>query len=671
MGLVLAVSLWLTGATFIVPAQAQTMEELQEQINDLLTQIASLQEQLAGDADDAVDAVERFTFTQNLTLGSRGVEVTALQDYLTDEGHFTFAGGSTGFFGPITQSAVSAWQAANGVTPTAGFWGPISRAMYDALTPADVPADEPTDEPTDETVTLEGGAGSIRNADFVGTLNNEEVGEGQNDVGVAGLTIEADTGSDIMITAVELNFDQVTANQDFRRYANEVSVWVDGEEHARVDATEFEDDRNFNATVSLSSGAVIQAGETGDLVVKVSGISNLDSDDAGDGWTVGFESLRFVDAQNASVTDNSTGDIGIDDGGLDYIIVGADEVEFSFETLATSQNTEIKFAKDVDSINDARVINVDDVNDTDGVELLSFTIEIEGTGDVNLDDLPVLLTSIEATGTDFDAPGDLISRLTLTMDGVQVGSESVSGVLAQQQPGGTNTQTVTFDRMNLDLNGGQTYEFVVLADIIETDGVLDDGDRIRAEIGVDQVTAADFEDSVGDNVTNKTGTAVADEHELRDAGIMVTFVSASAVESHSGDIGLALDHDEGTFKVVFDVTAFDGDAYIDATAPHVAGTLASDYDMTGTATYISSLIDSPTATSGGSGLTAGFLVNEGTTDRFTITVVAAAGADGFFKMSIEGIRYVIGTAFAEGATSHAFNLDEFETESISLNFDAT
>ena len=73
------------------------------------------------------------SFSTSLTLESQGADVTCLQDYLTGTGHFTFSGGSTGYFGPVTQTAVAAWQAANGVAPAVGYFGPISMAKYTAI----------------------------------------------------------------------------------------------------------------------------------------------------------------------------------------------------------------------------------------------------------------------------------------------------------------------------------------------------------------------------------------------------------------------------------------------------------------------------------------------------------------------------------------------------------
>ncbi|MBI2618342.1 peptidoglycan-binding protein [Candidatus Kaiserbacteria bacterium] len=72
------------------------------------------------------------SFTRSLTVGATGDDVTCLQTYLQGTGHFTFTG-AKGYFGSITQSAVAAWQAANGVSPAVGYFGPLSQAKYTAV----------------------------------------------------------------------------------------------------------------------------------------------------------------------------------------------------------------------------------------------------------------------------------------------------------------------------------------------------------------------------------------------------------------------------------------------------------------------------------------------------------------------------------------------------------
>ncbi len=70
----------------------------------------------------------------NLTLGSRGDEVVTLQTELVAEGHLVMpAGVALGYFGQLTMNAVIRWQKANGITPALGYFGPKSRAVFNAL----------------------------------------------------------------------------------------------------------------------------------------------------------------------------------------------------------------------------------------------------------------------------------------------------------------------------------------------------------------------------------------------------------------------------------------------------------------------------------------------------------------------------------------------------------
>jgi len=69
------------------------------------------------------------TFVTNLTVGSRGSDVVALQQFLVSKGFLQMpVNVSYGYFGPITKAAVARWQAANGISPAVGYFGPISRA---------------------------------------------------------------------------------------------------------------------------------------------------------------------------------------------------------------------------------------------------------------------------------------------------------------------------------------------------------------------------------------------------------------------------------------------------------------------------------------------------------------------------------------------------------------
>lgn len=68
-----------------------------------------------------------YTFTRNLTLGSRGEDVGELQKILIAGGFLNIAT-PTNYFGQLTRTAVAKWQAKNGL-PATGYFGPLSRAF--------------------------------------------------------------------------------------------------------------------------------------------------------------------------------------------------------------------------------------------------------------------------------------------------------------------------------------------------------------------------------------------------------------------------------------------------------------------------------------------------------------------------------------------------------------
>ena len=124
----------------LTPASAATTAELQAQIQALLAQIQQLQAQISTQGGSTSSSTAQCTFTRDLTVRSNGADVKCLQEYLNASGYTVASSGpgSTGnettYFGVLTERAVAKWQAANGVTPSVGYFGPKSRAEYVALT---------------------------------------------------------------------------------------------------------------------------------------------------------------------------------------------------------------------------------------------------------------------------------------------------------------------------------------------------------------------------------------------------------------------------------------------------------------------------------------------------------------------------------------------------------
>jgi len=66
-----------------------------------------------------------YNFTKDLTVGSKGADVTALQNIVG-------VSPATGYFGSITKAAVIQYQLAKGITPAAGYVGAKTRAVLNS-----------------------------------------------------------------------------------------------------------------------------------------------------------------------------------------------------------------------------------------------------------------------------------------------------------------------------------------------------------------------------------------------------------------------------------------------------------------------------------------------------------------------------------------------------------
>src|SRR3989338_8971115 len=140
----LATAVTISGVAAFVPlaavadhTTAHTIEQLTAQIVALQAQLGSLSGTPATPA--AGSSASKCAFTRNLSQGVRGDDVMCLQKYLNSSGHQVAASGAgspgneTMSFGGLTKAAVMKWQAGNGVSPAAGYFGTLSRAKYDSM----------------------------------------------------------------------------------------------------------------------------------------------------------------------------------------------------------------------------------------------------------------------------------------------------------------------------------------------------------------------------------------------------------------------------------------------------------------------------------------------------------------------------------------------------------
>lgn len=144
----LAATITISGAAAFVPLAAVADHTTAHTIEQLTAQIVALQAQLqalsgasaaATTPSAAATSAAKCAFTRALFMGVRGDDVMCLQKYLNSSGYQVAASGAgspgneTMTFGGLTKAAVAKWQAGNGVSPAAGYFGTLSRAKYDSL----------------------------------------------------------------------------------------------------------------------------------------------------------------------------------------------------------------------------------------------------------------------------------------------------------------------------------------------------------------------------------------------------------------------------------------------------------------------------------------------------------------------------------------------------------
>lgn len=601
-------------------AKAATIAELQALIADLTAQLSAL----SGGSSSC-----GYMHSMTLRQGMSGSQVMALQTALGIS--------ADGKFGPMTANAVMNFQGSHGLTKD-GVVGPMTGAKICAGNPN-------PGNPNPSNPGLEGDFGTISDVNELSSYNNEEVGEGSEDVAVLGMEVEADSDGDIMVQSVKVSFEGAsnTGSDNLDDYLESVSIWMGDEMVGEADADEFSEDSSVYTKTIAVDDSIVRADDTEKFYVAVTAVNNLDSDDiSGDAWTVDVENIRFEDGSGVVTTET-----GYDLNGMN--------VPVDFVTFSQSSDTELKVRADSDSP-EAGIVVVDESDETDDVVLLTGSLELEGDSDAVIDELPVTFT-VGGTATDVD---NVTGSVTLVLDGEEY-TETVSTSTA------TST-TITFDDLDFDMSAGDEIDFEIRADIYEMDANdFVEGDTLLASISSTNRSAIDVENEEGDQLddsSEKSGTAIGEAQEFRTQGIMLELVSTDAeVMVDDGAID-----DTGTFTIKFKVTAVGDDAYIATHTPLTYYPYTVDIAGTATTAGVTAVITNNTD----SDLTSAYnwLIEEGESETLTLTVskVNSAGTAnaGLTRAVLTGVKWD-DTDDNSPDNTYSSNMDDFKTEYVSMN----
>ncbi|MDP3935050.1 MAG: hypothetical protein Q8Q46_02465, partial [Candidatus Giovannonibacteria bacterium] len=154
----------LSGAAIAIPfvanaalteAQIQSIISLLQSFGADASTIANVNSSLHGQATTGSAGTSACSFTRDLTVGSRGDDVTCLQTALN-------VSPQSGYFGPLTKAAVVKWQTDNGVSPAAGYFGSISRAKYSSAVVVTTPTTPTTPTTGGTPAAVPAAAGTLR-----------------------------------------------------------------------------------------------------------------------------------------------------------------------------------------------------------------------------------------------------------------------------------------------------------------------------------------------------------------------------------------------------------------------------------------------------------------------------------------------------------------------------
>ncbi len=540
-----------------LPAFAVTTAELQAQIAALLAQIQTLQTQLATTGGTTV--VSSTTFTRNLTVGSKGDDVKALQQWLNASGYKVSASGAgspgneTTVFGPATKAALAKYQAANGISPAVGYFGPITRAKVASAGGGTTTGGTTTGGVTTPVVTVPSGT------DLVVSLASDTPTTKTLGSGTAfnpGLKLALTAGSkNVSITSIKLQKNGFLANTNL----NGVEVVTsDGKRHGNV-VTSVNADNTILLTMS-SDPIAVSAGRTETATIR---FNLLTGNYTG---TVGFSILAVSDI--SADTTALSGSYPLTGNLMSIVNGGSSLASTTVDVLNTTGSSTLN----VDPANWQEItkFRIQETSSNEGVNLHKLTLYNYGSGadsDVGSLRLTAQDGTVLATATQVSK---IVAFTLATPYFIEKGLTKDFTVWAKIADGAARTLNyVVYNDYDVDIRGTSTGVSVVpaAAGSNDTSFPVGNGRNIQT-IGSGTLTLARASDSPSNSITPGSTSVVLAKYKVRPTGENVELRQVAFYIATSSS-GIALT----------------GTVYVKVNGSIVYSAAASSISKTATATY--------------------------------------------------------------------------------------
>jgi hypothetical protein len=513
------------------------------------------------------------------------------------------------------------------------------------MTPGTPGDDDDDDDADDDDDTLSGGEASLGTIDVMGSPDNEDVEEGEEDVAVFGFEIEVEDG-DVMFERVDVQFDAASSTLEDEPWEllDEVSLWLGDEEVGRIDASDEDEWDEVSSDVYevrfVGLEEVVNEDDTAEFYVAVSAAGNIDTADLDQEFDVSIpeDGVRAVDGE-----------------GINHYEPGSesDATTFGFEVEGANEELDVSLSSNNPY---EAVIMVEEDSTSDAYELLVFELEAEGN-DIEINEIPILMTF--GTTDEFD---QVVADAWLEVDG-----EVFNDFDETPSSGTSTTFTLAFDiDGDIVIEEDDTVEVSFVAEFQETDGNYSNGLTVSADVTVDDIDA-EGADELDNSQTN--GSANGDDFTLMAEGL---FAEANPDDHEATRSSTDTDDafEVGNFTLEFSVTAFEEDFYMPMTVGR--NTIASTtqgfvytIQSGGASVSTGTSTDDITSTADDDGTY--FVVREGDTEEFTIEISYDPASAGFYRAALTGIQYDADSADSTPDEDYTPSPeDDFETDTVEL-----
>ena len=501
---------------FAAPVAAQSVAELQAQIAALMAQLSAM----SGGAS-ASSAI-----TSDLTVGSTGSQVVALQNSLVSGGYLMMpAGVAPGYFGALTKTAVAKWQAAVGL-PATGYFGPLSRAKFTGSVAGTTTGGTTTGGTVSGTITTPGVEGTLTVTSA--PVSSSTLYEGQDMVTVLAFKAEADL-SDIALQRVKL--DLGSTNTLYRDVLSKVYL--------------VDDAGKTLASADLNNSTVVRNGSN-EYEITLTGFSSVVAKDATRTYMVKADVQGTIDSGDLTsytiaLADN--GVRGIDGAGIDLYSPSLDTDVTKSITFSASLTDSASLTVSANSSNPAarEIVAAEGSSDNEADKVVLMVFDIRAEKD-----------AIEITDLENFVVTNTVGGATASTTYLYAGNGTGGQLLGSDALSGSDAD---FADISYTIPAGATRTFTLAADIR---GAVATQANFDASF-TGNTTNVIAENSLGDTIGSVSGSADANIAYVRNVGPVFSLVSAPTITSTDVGFAGATSSAKATFKVRMQAVGTDVD----------------------------------------------------------------------------------------------------------------